>query len=250
MNNKDRQWRSVIESILSPQKDEIHVDHLTDFQLTQCVQALLAGRDPEQVLPGIHAYLATHPAETARLDELLALFQADEGSELLEPLSPPGFRLDFLASPTVTSLPAWAADQFHSGRAWIRDQMGIIWVSFTEQLLGQSPLQPVLVTRSQSGKPESTAENLYQMSIGSEELDDLDLEIRAVPSADPNYCTLIVTVRIPSRWPALADVEVLVLRSEPVRQGQTDQAGQVKFENFPVTDLARLGFQVKPPTEG
>jgi hypothetical protein len=250
MTNKDQQWRNVIESVLSPQEAEIR-DPLTDFQLSQWIQAVQAGCDPEQVLPGLHPYLATHPTEAARLDELLALFQADEAHELLEPLSPPGFRLDFLAPSGAIGIPAWVAEQFHSGRTWIQDQMGVIWVSFTEQLLGQSPLQPALVTRNQPEKPEPTGEeNLYQLSIGSEELDDLDLEIRAVRDADPAYCTLIVTVRIPSRWPELANVAVTILRSEPLRSGQTDKEGQVKFENFPVEDLTRMGFQVKAPVEG
>jgi hypothetical protein len=107
-----------------------------------------------------------------------------------------------------------------------------------------------LVTRSEQAEPQANQESiLYQLSLGREELGDLDLEVKAVGEADPASCTLLVTVRVPSRWPDLGGVEVAVLPGDPPRTGVTDEEGQVRFERFPVSDLGHISFRVNPAPE-
>ncbi len=268
MQNTNQQWRKVIEDLVKPEPATTFAEQLTDLQCTQYIEAMLVGEDVERSLAGIHAYLETHPVELEKLSELLELFEADRQLEEIEPVSAPSFNLHFLSaaeesksvvadttiaqegiatqSQKTRTIPEWIEMQFHAGRQWIVDQMGAIWIDFSSSTPGQSSLVPVLVTRSQP-KPTAIDDSsiLRQFSIGSEELDDLDLEIRALRTRDPHYCTLLITAHVPSRWPDLSGVEVLVLRSKSIRSGITDEEGQIVFEEFPVEELERVTFKVK-----
>ncbi|MEZ4865876.1 MAG: hypothetical protein R3C14_31470 [Caldilineaceae bacterium] len=228
-----------------------------DWQFYQAVEAVLAGQPPAAVLADVRQQLTKQAAltpveiEEALLDlqTLIHMFQSDQQAPMIEPVSPPRYNLDFLPKPQPepVPIPAQVADLWQRGRHWVQDRMGVVWVDFAGQLLGQSPLQPVLVTRSgQKGAAAEEPEIIHQLSIGSEELGDLDLEIKALRTDEPTTCILIVTVRVPSRWPDLEGIQVVVLRSEPMRTGVTDEEGQVVFAEFPVDALERIGFRIDP----
>lgn len=256
MRITDKTWMNVIRALGTNERSSASLaDLLPDSQLVRYVEALTAGAAPEVVWAELRQRLAAHPDALAELEMLMTFFQEDETAPMLQPTSPPRYKLDFLpkAAP-VAPIPAQVAALWQSGRHWVRDQMGVLWIDFAGHILGQSPLQPVLVTRGRQERSSSAAGDaadvpLYQLSIGSEELDDLDLEIKAMRTADPAYCTLLVTARIPSRWPDLTGIDVVVLRSEPTRHGQTNAEGQVIFADFPVADLARIGFTINPAGE-
>lgn len=254
MSITDKTWMNVIRALGTNERSSASLsDLLPDSQLVHYVEALTAGTAPEVVWAELRQRLATHPDALAELEMLVTFFQADETAPMLQPTSPPRYNLAFLPKPApVAPIPEQVAALWQSGRHWVRDQMGVLWIDWAGQILGQSPLQPVLVTRSRQerSRPEASdaaaGATIYQLSIGSEELADLDLEIKAVRTADPAYCTLIVTARIPSRWPDLEGIEVVVLRSEPTRRGQTNAEGEVIFDQFPITDLERIGFTINP----
>ena len=253
MSITDKTWVNVIRALGSTERSSASLSELLpDSQLVRYVEALMAKDAPELVWAELRQRLAAHPDALAELDMLMTFFQADESAPMIQPTSPPRYKLDFLpkAAPVVP-IPDQVAALWQRGRHWVRDQMGVLWIDWAGHILGQSPLQPVLVTRSKPERSPTEANNeadapLYQLSIGSEELDDLDLEIKALRTPDPTYCTLCVTVRIPSRWPDLAGIDVVVLRSEPIRRGQTNAEGQVIFADFLVADLERIGFTINP----
>lgn len=254
MRITDKTWMNVIRALGTNERSSASLaDLLPDSQLVRYVEALTAGAAPEVVWAELHQRLAAHPDALAELEMLMTFFQTDETVPMIQPTSPPRYTLAFIPKPApVAPIPTQVAALWQSGRHWVRDQMGVLWIDFAGQILGQSPLQPVLVTRGSQDqrRPEpdeaAVGATIYQLSIGSEELGDLDLEIKAVRTADPAYCTLIVTARIPSRWPDLAGIEVVVLRSEPTRRGQTNAEGEVSFDQFPITDLERIGFTINP----
>lgn len=254
MSITDKTWMNVIRALGTTERSSASLSELLpDSELVRYVEALTAGAAPEVVWAELRQRLAAQPAALAELEMLIILFQADETAPMIQPTSPPRYNLAFIPKAAlVAPIPEQVAALWQSGRHWVRDQMGVLWVDFAGQILGQSPLQPVLVTRGRQDprRPEpsepAVGATIYQLAIGSEELEDLDLEVKAVRTADPAYCTLIVTARIPSRWPELEGIEVVVLRSEPTRRGQTNAEGEVIFEQFPLTDLERIGFTINP----
>lgn len=258
MNSRDDQWTTILHTVLAtPEKiqlaeTEADDEKLTDGQLHQLVEMLLPGQLPETVPKAITSMLQRYADENRAVQELVQLVQTKPDEHWIEPVTSPTFNFDFLRKPNAPRLPrldfpAFVKDAFENGRTWILDQSGLLWVDWAARILGQSALQPVLVTRDGSNAyNEAASKVIYQLSLGSEELGDLDLEIKAIQNEDPAICTLLVTARVPSRWPNLSNVQVVILRSEPVRSGKTDAEGQVKFENFPVKDLERIGFQVNP----
>lgn len=245
MSVTDKTWIEVIRRILTIDQSKAPLAELTDFQVFQFIQVFRAGGPPETVLAELRHQLAHQPAALAEIETLITLVQEEDAAPMIQPISRPRFHLNFIKQPAPAPIPEQVVALWNQGRHWVQDQMGVLWVDFAGQILGQSPLQPVLVTRSHPAKGETSRDEIiHQLSIGSEELGDLDLEIKAVRTGDENYCTLMVTARVPSRWPDLGGLEVIVLRSEPVRSGRTDEEGQVIFEQFPVKDLAHIGFKI------
>ncbi len=250
MSGTPKQWRRLLEAALTTADPARHEASLTDTQITAYVEAILAGQKPDQVWLGMQPDLERDTTGAEEIRELVEMFQADQRNDGVELKSQPVFDLSFLAKPRPSlgiPLPKQVQAAFAAGRAWLWDHSGALWVSFAAYLAEPLPRQPRLVTRSEYEEPAATQENiLYQLSLGREELGDLDLEVKAMQAQELAYCTLLVTVRVPSRWPALAGVEVTVLPSDPPRTGVTDEEGAVRFERFQVADLARISFRVNP----
>jgi hypothetical protein len=220
------------------------------MQIVQYIEGMLAGQSPDEALPEIQRYLAAHPTQAQEIRELVAMFQADQADDWVEPKSQPAFDLSFLAGhqpPSPATLPEQIQSAFAGGRAWLFDQLGVLWVDFAATIRLQPPPPPVLATRSAQEAPGAPEEDLlYQLSLGREELGDLDLEVKAIRAENPAFCTFIITAWAPARWPNLGGVEVVVLGSASPRTGVTDEDGQVVFDKIPVADLAQISIQVNP----
>jgi hypothetical protein len=252
MSETDKTWMEVIRRLLTTSQSDSPPNDLSDLQIFQYIEQIRAGGASDTLVADLRHQLAQQPHALAEIESLITLMQEEDRAPMIQPLSPPRYNLNFIRQPKPIQepIPEQVAALWNRGRHWVQDQLGVLWIDFAGQILGQSPLQSVLVTRSrQERKAPGEGDIIHQLSIGSEELGDLDLEIKAVRTADDAYCTLIVTARVPSRWPDLGGIEVTVLRSEPVRSGRTDEEGQVIFEQFPIEDLPRIGFKINSSEE-
>lgn len=128
-------------------------------------------------------------------------------------------------------------------RVWVRDTQNVIWVNFVEGFLGQSALQPALVVK---GDPlERPGAVATQFSLGPDELGDLDLSVQAIADENPALCTLVVKAQIPSRWPLVTGVRVILLRNEEFCRADTDESGNAFFPALPIEQLKRIGFKIE-----
>lgn len=253
MSIHNPRWNELLHRILieEPIPTVTNMDGLlADGQLLAVVEAVRAGEPPDRLVDELYQQLGDDDQALEELAAVLALFRTDEEAAMVEPISEPRYTLDFLPKPrgssALSTIPAQVRAQWQAGHAWVREQMGTVWVDAAHHWLGQPP-QLAMTTRSRQPLEEADGNTLYQLSLGSEELTDLDLEIRALRTTDPTLCDLLITARIPSRWPFLAGVEVLLLGSEPQRQALTDDDGLVQFSQFPVADLAAVVVKINPP---
>jgi hypothetical protein len=138
-------------------------------------------------------------------------------------------------------IPAAIETLFESGRSWVRDQWDAVWLNVAAITTGVLAAQPVLVTK---GSQPTPGEVLYQFSLGDEELGDLDVEVTAVREANPATCTLLIQAQVPSRWPELAGVEVVLFAPGETRTAITDENGQVSFPGFSIVALGQVSFRV------
>lgn len=147
------------------------------------------------------------------------------------------------ASPIVTPGGLLATVSEAVRRVWVRDPQDVIWINFIEGFLGQAALQPALVVKGDP--PALPGAVSTQFSLGPDELGDLDLSVQAIVEDNTALCTLVVKAQIPSRWPRVSGVRVILLRNEEFCSADTDESGKAFFPALPIEQLKRIGFKIE-----
>jgi hypothetical protein len=250
-------WRQLLRSVLADAATETAQANVTDAEVARYVERLVAGEEPEQASPELHQLFLQHPALQEEIDELVAMFTADQSAQIVEPVTEPAYSLSFLqratSQPAPPSFPPAGIAALASGVNWAMDQLGQFWIDLS-QTLPPFTNQPALVTRGGNQDLARKGQTLPYLSLGPEELGNLDIEVEAVGenagenAADGEMCTLRVTARIPTRWPAQDGTQVTILYDGNERSALTDENGEVRFENFPLQAWPRTHLRVIPAT--
>lgn len=264
MSNRNQKWIDMIHKILTEEsaRATMTIDDLFENgQLLTAIEALMAenssqsGQDAEALIASLYGQLGDENA-VEELDELLALFQFDKEQTndsiiAVEPQSAPRYNFDFLPKRTAPklspSIPEQIRTQWQPHQAWARDQVGRLWINVAQLLQGGSGLQPAFATRSDAkGDTHDAQKPLVHFTAGKQELENLDVEVTALPAEDAAFCTLHITAWVPDQWPAMGDIEIVVHGTDVVRRAVTDAEGKVTMPQIPVADLDRIAIQVNP----
>jgi hypothetical protein len=101
------------------------------------------------------------------------------------------------------------------------------------------------------GEEYASREVLYQVTLGPEQLDDLDVEVTVYRKLDqPDVVRVVVKVRVPSRLlEGFAGGRVEMESGSRTRVAETDEDGQAVFEDVPLAELKEARFVVIPPND-
>ncbi len=137
---------------------------------------------------------------------------------------------------------------------WIQ-AAGFMWSHLREtgeviiRLLSEVAVPPVprLALASVKGHtPGQEADVLRRIELSAEETGGADIVAVVQRSqADPQQCTLVVRVQLPSRWPDLKGTLIQATAGNWQAEGQTDDAGEVILEGMPVVLLDALSIHIR-----
>jgi hypothetical protein len=144
-------------------------------------------------------------------------------------------------------VPERFGETIRRGAYWAQSQARDLVVDMRAffQALARQP-SPALAVR---GEEYELKEVLYQIALGPEDLDDLDVEVTVYRQPEePEVSRVVVHVRVPSRLLAgFAGSQVQMRTGETTRVARTDDDGRAVFENVPLADLQEATFTIIPP---
>lgn len=234
--------QKMLNAIERTAENELSCNDLTDDLMALYAERTLAGHELDVELLQVHQHLAHCPdcaREVADIVEILGLAQKEEVLSLPYHVQPD---LSFL--PTVVqgdSIPQQILEIFEQGRLWVQDQTAQIWVDLAAGLFPTTEPQLAFATRSSEAETP-----LYHFSLGPEEVDDLDLEVTALPTDDPALCTFIIQVRKPSQWQNMAGFRIVLLYGPEEKVYHTDEKGQLILHDFMIADLKQITLRIAP----
>lgn len=246
MEKKQSQLRTLLAAIDATETQELSCDAIGDDDLAGYAEAYIAGEAQVERFAPLRQHIKQCTTCEQRVAELVDLFSLAARGELAQPLSHPVFDFSFLPSiPAPVFLPSEIRALWAQGQQWVRDEMGACWLQLRMGLANALDPQPLLVLKGDETQDDSL---LKRLSIGAEELGDMDIEVTARrqrnPADNPESCSIVVQVQIPSRWPEMPEIEVLLIGASQTWSGQTDENGQVNFPAFPIAELEQLRLKV------
>jgi hypothetical protein len=132
------------------------------------------------------------------------------------------------------------------GAYWVQSQTRALVVDMGAflQVLSQQPA-PALATRGEDHEPAKT---LYQIVIGPENLNDLDVRVTVYQQPDGSgVARVVVHVCVPSRLLAgFAGNQVQMKARGTTRAALTDEDGRAIFDNVPLDELKEATFEIIP----
>ncbi|MCG8351756.1 MAG: hypothetical protein MI924_28650 [Chloroflexales bacterium] len=230
-------------ALANAEEDQLTCQQCQD-QLPEYLQAELHGQAHDlQWLPiALHLKLCPHCAAVcAELVELAAFADNAHGAE---PPHYPGPDLSFLGHEQHTEVVQSA------GIPWRLDDLGQVVIAFSTELLQtiRQVIQPPAPALGMRKSAQITPQR-YQFAL-TDAVKDLEITITVEPSRDdPQHCTIVVAVQIPSRggWPHLAGTQVTLQRGDQEQETQvTDAFGKAVFRGIAVDALPRLVFAIAP----
>jgi hypothetical protein len=236
----ERKMAHFLRALSTEKEDRLTCQECQDL-LPDYVQAETEGQAHAKRWHPVAFHLETCPhcsAEYAALTELIELAYGERGEE---PPHYPVPELSFLRQKKDKLLQP-------ARRFWRLDELGRLIIEFSTELLralGPPTQQPAFAV----ARLKSPQRTLCQLSL-KEAVEDLEVTITAEERRDdPQRCTVIVQVDIPSRggWPHLTDTEVTLKRKElELGTQRTDAFGKAVFEGIATDDLACLVFEITP----
>ena len=211
-------------------------------QLPDYAQAQIEGRDFAQLFIEAHNHLALCPHCQRLYQQLLEIDDLLSAGGLPEPAtySPPD--LSFLRR---SSAPERLGDIIRRGAYWTQSRTRTLIVDMQAFVsLGRQPtLAPAI--RGEEHKPD---EMVYQIILGPEKLDDLDVEVTVHRQPDrPGAARVVIYVRVPSRLSAgFTGSQVEMKTGETTRTVRTDDDGRAVFEDVLLDDLKATTFEITP----
>jgi hypothetical protein len=184
---------------------------------------------PEARYPAVAAHLARCAACRADFDELLDMIRAT-GMGLGEPVS-----VDL--APDLSRLPRPWVKSTNRSPPWFIDQLGRLWLEFSEALLRSWQPSPVLGTLR--------GDLLYQYHYESQTLEpSLTVEIFAEEHAET--ALLCVTIDMPNRDVRdQVGIPIIVHGAGGPEHAETDRSGTARFPHIARAALAHLRLEIK-----
>ena len=238
-----RKLARLSQTVLSQQTDRLTCNQC-QAGLPDYVQAQIEGRDPGRLFPEVRNHLALCPYCQYCYRELLKIDELILTGSLPEPTaySPPD--LSFLKR---LSVPAMFGELIRRGAYWAQNRARALVVDMGTffQTPGRQPALALAVR----GEEYETREMLYQITLGPEDLDDLDVEVTVYRQLEkPEVARVEVHVRVPSRLlDGFAGSQVQMKTEEITRAVRTDDDGRAVFEKVPLVDLKEATFTIIPP---
>lgn len=223
-------------AMFSDQEDSLTC-HDCKAQLAEYVDAQVMGVESGKAFAEVELHLQVCPHCAREYRELLALTESAYAEDLPQPARQPKFDFSFLEAGSKRFV--W----------W--DELGRLIIEFSAELVRafQPPAPRLGYAGVKSEKPQRT---LCQLPVQDPD-EDLEVTITAEEARDdPNACTVVVEVNIPSLggWPNLSGTEVTLKRDEQELESQaTDAFGKAVFEGVSTDDLPHLVFEIKPHRE-
>lgn len=238
-----RKLMRLSQAVLSQQTDRLTCGQC-QAGLPEYVQAQLEGEDPAGLLPEVGNHLALCPhcqrlyQDLLETDELIRTGSLPE----LAVYSPPD--LSFLKRLRV---PESFGELIRRGAYWAQSRARALMVDMRSflQALDRQPAWALAVR----GELYELGEVLYQIALGPESLDDLDVEVTVYRQLErPEVVKVVVHVRVPSRLlTGFAGSQVQMRIGEMTRAVRTDDDGLAVFENVPLAELKEATFEIVPP---
>jgi len=231
--------------VLSPRADRLTCAEC-EVRLPEYIQVQIEGGNPEEVFPQVHEHLTLCPSCEQTYHDLLRMDTLVLSDKLPQPTaySPPD--LSFLHRLQV---PEVLGELVRGGAYWAQGRARRLLVDmgvFFRMLGSQPDLALALAVR---GEEYTSREVLYQVALGPEELDDLDVEVTVYRKPDqPDLVRVVVEVRVPSRLlEGFAGGRVEMESGGRIRVAETDEDGQAVFDDVPLVELKEARFVVIPP---
>jgi hypothetical protein len=204
---------------------------------------LLAYLDAPAQFPETEAHLATCPVCRGKLARLV---QAALAAQVA--YRPPD--LSFLRR---VKTPEHFRELIRRGTYWVQDRVEGLFLDLGE-FLRLPVLEPMpafaLATR---GRPAPAAESeeglLYEITLGPENLEDLDVTVKVYRQPErPKAARVVIHVIVPSRLVAgFAGSQVALKAGQITRSARSDDDGLVVFEEVPLAELGEVTFTITPP---
>jgi hypothetical protein len=226
---------------LSQQADRLTCNQC-QARLPDYMQAQVEGQDLAKFFE-VRDHLSLCPHCQRYYQELLKIDHLILSGDLPQPASYAPPDLSFLKRPSV---PERLGEIIRRGAYWVQGQTRTLVVDMGTflQVLNRQPV-PALATRGEDHEPAKT---LYQIVLGAENLDDLDVEVTVYRQPDGSgVARVVVHVSVPSRLlNGFAGNQVQMKARGTTRATLTDEDGRAIFENVPLDELKEATFEIIP----
>jgi hypothetical protein len=245
MNDYTESWDAILAALRNTADEELACNQIPDELFAAYAEKL---RLQEEIAEDDLLPVQTHLQHCPDCDRLLtALLETLEWGEDMFSLATSArrpFALDFLSYGTeAPAMPERVRQAFAQGYGWVRDLQGALWIDLSATPGPGSTPDYLPVTKRSPGVPSRAGgpqegEILYHFAIGTDELDDLDVEVAGMRQGKTELCTIAVKASVPSRWPQIGGVEVEVVIGSEVRCSETGLDDRAVFENIPLPHLS------------
>ena len=232
----------LAQAVLAPQVAPITCQECETW-LPEYVQTQLESGDPKRSFPQVAAHLA-HCLDCQRTyREMAAMSELALRGALPQPV---GYRRPDLSFLRPAPSPKDFSDIVRRGSHWLQDRLQglVIDLGAMGRTAGwQLATAGVAGTRSLDQR-----EVMYQLDLGPETLDDLDVEV-TVYRQQEDVARVVVVVRLPDRLvEGFAGSQVQMRAGATVHTKLTDEDGLAVFDDVPLAELQEARFAIAPPS--
>jgi hypothetical protein len=222
-------------------------DHLTcgqcEANLPDYVQAEAEGEDPATLFPEVREHLALCPHCQRSYQQLLEIHALVMTGDLAEPVV---YSLPDISFLKRLEVPDALGKIARRGAYWVQSQAQALFVDMGAffQVHERQPALAVAVR----GESRELKETLYQIALGPESLENLDVEITIYREPDrAEVARVVVQVCTLDRLVAGFEGSQVQMRVGGVtRTAKTDEDGKAVFEGVPLADVKEATFEIVP----
>lgn len=214
-------------------------DNLTcdacEAQLAEYVEMQVTGRHEGRYGP-VERHIQRCPRCAATYRDMLELTRLAYGNALPRPRRSPHFNFSFLEGTTPKSF------------TW--DGLRLV-INLAIALWEPPRLAPAYAVKGET-PPEEAGDATdvrlpRRFSLDPTDIADVQVTIAVLPDTEAtDACNLVAKVEVPSRWPDLSGIEVVLAWAETRLSQPTDESGEVIFGPLPCTALQTARLSVQP----
>jgi hypothetical protein len=220
------------------------------LQTSECgigARELLAFLETPAQQPEMRAHLQTCPSCQEKLARLYRdLVETEESIPTDSVLRRSGYKPPDLSFLTRVRVPDKFGEIVRRGAYWVQSRARSCIIDLGALL--QAPerqVAPALAIRSEEHPPANV---LYQIALGPDNLDNLDVEVTVYRHPQkPEMAKVVIYVRVPGRLLAgFAGSRVQMKTRDETVVTHTLDDGRAVFEDVPLVDLREAAFEIVP----